>query len=122
MNTKWLLPIACALGLMLPSCVVVSTRCEPGYSDCGEYCADLRNDPRDCGACGASCYAGDACVDGRCVAVCLDDGFQCRSDADCCSDYCASDGVCGCIPGGHYGCAAHYDCCTGYCGRDGFCY
>ena len=42
--------------------------CEPGYSECGDpVCADLANDPLNCGNCLNACAAGESCQNGACV-------------------------------------------------------
>ena len=108
--------------VLVSGCVVQSSPCSPGYTYCGDYCADLRSDPLDCGACGAACAVGDYCYRGYCyVGSCFADGDGCRTHDDCCSGYCASDFRCGCIPAGYGGCRANLDCCSNYCGRDGYC-
>jgi hypothetical protein len=96
--------------------------CGAHLSDCGGYCANLDSDETDCGGCGLSCDVGDFCDQGVCiVGVCTDDGAGCSRDSECCSDYCASDGNCGCIPTGNDGCASSSDCCSGHCAHDGVC-
>ena len=111
-----------ALGVLISGCVVRGPSCPPGYVNCGDYCADLANDDLDCGACGAACRVGDFCSQGLCVVgTCVADGYGCAYASDCCSNYCASDGRCGCIPAGNYGCTQNFDCCSNYCGRDGLC-
>jgi hypothetical protein len=113
--------IALAAAGALGGCVVVET-CAPGLVDCGGYCADLSSDETDCGACGAACAVGDYCDRGICiVGSCLTDGTGCTYDSECCSNFCASDGACGCIPSGNAGCAGAGDCCSGRCARDGVC-
>jgi hypothetical protein len=43
-------------------------RCPAGTVGCGDtQCADLSSDPENCGACGAVCPTGTACVVGECV-------------------------------------------------------
>lgn len=47
-------------------------RCQPGYRDCNGATADgceveVMTDAKNCGHCGVSCAAGEACVEGRCV-------------------------------------------------------
>jgi hypothetical protein len=102
--------------------VTVSNTCGGTLTDCGGYCADLNSSDLDCGACGASCLAGDYCHQGVCiVGSCLTDNSACTFDSDCCSDYCASDGLCGCIPTGNAGCASDTDCCSNNCAPDGVC-
>jgi hypothetical protein len=114
--------IGVLMALVCASCIVVRDPCSPGYTSCGDYCADLAYDARDCGACGASCRLGDYCSQGVCVVgSCIPDGAGCAYDSDCCSRFCASDGVCGCIGRGNYGCALNVDCCSNYCGYDGYC-
>jgi hypothetical protein len=111
------------LGIALSSCVVAAVpACGPGLVDCGGYCADLNADETDCGACQAACPIGDFCGRGLCiVGSCLADDSACGFDSDCCSNYCASDGACGCIPTGRSGCLSPSDCCSGRCARDGVC-
>ncbi|MFO0761322.1 MAG: DNRLRE domain-containing protein [Byssovorax sp.] len=41
--------------------------CEPGYTQCGPYCADLQNDWTNCGACGVLCDKSQPCENGVCV-------------------------------------------------------
>jgi hypothetical protein len=100
---------------------VVTTNCPVGQVSCGGYCADLSRDDLDCGACGYACRVGDFCSGGECVISCYSDASPCSHDLDCCSNYCASDGRCGCIPTNHAGCAGASDCCSGHCARDGVC-
>ena len=59
--------------LMLSACSSEAELC-PGLTDCGGSCADLGNDPENCGSCGQLCEAGQVCVSGGCVAQgCLDE-------------------------------------------------
>jgi len=110
------------VALVLSGCVVRESGCPRGTVDCGDYCADLRYDALDCGACGASCAVGDYCSGGLCyVGSCWPDDSVCGYDSQCCSGYCASDGHCGCMLRGDYGCAANVDCCSSFCGYDGYC-
>lgn len=49
--------------------------CSPGRADCDAQSlngceVDTDNDPRNCGACGTSCLAGEKCVSGRCTQDC----------------------------------------------------
>ena len=117
------LTFAILLGIGSTGCVVSApSNCGPGLVNCGGYCARLSSDETDCGACGAACRIGDYCSEGYCiVGTCFGDASACRHDSDCCSDYCASDGNCGCIPTGNAGCASSADCCSNHCARDGVC-
>jgi hypothetical protein len=118
-NTLPLLALVMATSSM--NCVVVAP-CATGLTDCGGYCADLRSDEADCGGCALSCLAGDFCSQGLCiVGTCAADSTACGHDSDCCANYCASDGLCGCIPTDHSGCAGNLDCCSGHCSRNGVC-
>src|SRR5689334_19694974 len=40
--------------------------CKEGLSECSLKCVDLRLDPRNCGACGHACGAGEVCSAGLC--------------------------------------------------------
>ncbi len=121
-SVQLLAAVGLLLGLAGLTGCSVRTQCARGLVDCGDYCADLSSDETDCGACGAPCAVGDYCDQGVCiVGTCLDDNVACNYDSQCCSNYCASDGLCGCIPTGNSGCATASDCCSGRCARDGVC-
>src|SRR5215211_822280 len=97
--------------------------CPSGWTDCSQapnvpqgtegYCADLRSNTGNCGACGFSCATGETCRDGRCrgtgAAQCADGLTDCDGtcvdlqtnpnncgacDARCASQTC-SNGECG---------------------------
>ncbi len=96
--------------------VTVTPTCGGNLTDCGGDCVDLSSDPYDCGGCGITCGAGDYCDNGQCVVgTCLGDNVACTFDGECCSLYCASDGLCGCIPSNTSGCAGDSDCCSNFC-------
>jgi hypothetical protein len=102
-----------------------STSCsDPSLYDCGDgSCTDFVTDPKNCGGCGIDC-GGGACMKGVCVATdCKTNGAECAMDAECCNDFCKSDGVCGCVPKGSPGCTVDLDCCdlTGSCDGSGVC-
>lgn len=116
--------VVIALGASSTACSVTVTADCGGFTDCGGVCANLSDDPENCGGCGVSC-GGDECVNGACTTVvCVDDGSSCSVDADCCSLFCATDGACGCIANGDSStfCSADSDCCSGNCDlQSGFC-
>lgn len=74
--------------------------CGAGQTSCGNYCANLANDPDNCGACGYLCeepgpYEYGACINGRCEYDCVEGAVYCNGictflDAD--PDNC---GACG---------------------------
>jgi hypothetical protein len=43
--------------------------CTPACSACNGTCADLQNDPANCGTCGNACAVGVACTGGNCGGV-----------------------------------------------------
>jgi hypothetical protein len=105
--------------------------CPPGLTDCGGYCADLRNDPYNCGGCGRACSGGEVCDNGACGCpsgltdcggACVDlasDPNNCGGCGNVCSDptpHCAG-GTCGdpnnCGGGGP--CIFPFICCGGVC-------
>ncbi len=50
---------------------VLGARCEPmgcvsGFRDCDGLCADVANDPNNCGGCGNICPPGESCIMGMC--------------------------------------------------------
>jgi hypothetical protein len=56
--------------------------CASGQASCGNYCADLANDPYNCGNCGYACnqpgpYEYGACVDGQCEYACVQGAIDC---------------------------------------------
>ena len=78
--------------------------CRTGQTACGSYCADLANDPGNCGTCGSACpepgpLEYGACVDGECRYTCFARAVYCDGactflDAD--DDNCGGCGiVCG---------------------------
>jgi hypothetical protein len=75
------------------SFVVPDAGCPPGFTQCGQICADLLNDARHCGGCDAPCPSGvhDACVNGECRCG---EGPICTGGLNC------VDGSCRCIKGG----------------------
>jgi hypothetical protein len=113
------------LGASSTACsVTVTANCGGGLVDCGDKCANLNDDPNNCGGCGISC-GGDECIGGACTTIiCVSDGSSCLVDGDCCSLFCASDGACGCIPNGDSStfCNADSDCCSLNCDfASGYC-
>jgi hypothetical protein len=70
-----------ASGTLLGSCGNYFC-CAGGESSCGSYCADLANDPSNCGACGYVCaeprpYEYGACIDGECRYTCAEGAVYC---------------------------------------------
>ena len=47
--------------VMTPLRAAAALVCPPGRVNCGRTCADLSSDPRNCGACGRVCPAGQTC-------------------------------------------------------------
>jgi hypothetical protein len=43
--------------------------CNPGYTQCGNQCVDLLNDPLNCGTCGNVCLQGYFCSAGQCIGT-----------------------------------------------------
>lgn len=125
--------------------------CGGGICDAGTCAVVLAcipdNDPTQCGSdadCCTTCNPVDhvcgcvdigfACADDvdccngicdgtQCVtATCLDEDVQCFGDNECCSGICnTADGLCGCVVSGGL-CNDNFDCCDGYyCASDGIC-
>ncbi|MBN9168017.1 MAG: hypothetical protein BGO98_13495 [Myxococcales bacterium 68-20] len=105
-----------------------SNQCPAGWTTCPESffpCdVDLKTDPLNCGACGASCPASTfnehfSCVDGQCVMTCSFAGLQPRLDCDG-----VPDNGCETISGTNDNCGAcgvkcpdpDYPCIMGKCG------
>ena len=95
---------------LIPTCM-----CPEGQTFCGAcnggvctgFCADLVNDPRNCGACSAACevtvpQASEACVYGRCERSCRNGWGDCNGNRDDgCETHVAADpkncGGCGIV-------------------------
>lgn len=92
-------------------CAAGQCACPVGWVDCSQapgapqgiegYCANLDDDPRNCGTCGVSCAAGARCANGQCQGA---GGAQCAPGLTDCNGVCvdlASDmnncGACGAV-------------------------
>jgi hypothetical protein len=95
--------------------------CGASQTSCGNYCADLANDPYNCGACGNACeqpgpYEYGACIAGECRYACAEGAVYCNGactflgwDANNCgacgnvcggsTPYCSQGACTGCPPG-----------------------
>ncbi len=56
-------------------------RCTSSFTTCGGRCVDVETDPNNCGACGNTCAAEQACEDNHC---CLPPQAACESVLECC--------------------------------------
>lgn len=71
--------------------------CGPGMVRCGSECTDPKNDPENCGVCGALCAVGRSCVAGVCQLVCSPGQIVCGGRCvDPLTDlrYCGAAGTC----------------------------
>lgn len=71
--------------------------CARGLNCCGDTCADLQNDVRNCGRCGIECPAGYVCSGGACIC-------RVTCDRQCC-DYLAGEVCCRDASSGRLYCA-----------------
>src|SRR5258705_3247011 len=68
----WMVPVFATVGLVVfatfgcGSDSLVGGGCREGLDECSLKCVDLRQDPKNCGACGRACPAGVACSAGVC--------------------------------------------------------
>ena len=117
MNWRLLLGAA-ALVLGLAACGDSSEggdalTCEGETVLCGGACADTSTDPRNCGACGTTCGAGEICDGGACALVCPAGQIACDGgchDVSTSPDHC---GECGNACGAGEACSAGV--CAGGC-------
>lgn len=100
----------CSQACIAGTCQSGAPSCLPPFVLCGPSCADLSNDPSNCGSCGVHCPPGAACSFGACTAfpTCAD-GIQNGNETavDC-------GGSCAPCPAGQ-GCASGNDCQSGLC-------
>jgi hypothetical protein len=83
--------------------------CPTGTSMCGTACVDTESSRTNCGACGTTCEADEACVDGTCGIVCPSGQAECDgicADTETDRRHC---GACGTA------CAAGEACVAGTC-------
>jgi hypothetical protein len=62
--------------------------CQPPTTLCGNVCANLNSDPRNCGGCGKACDAGQRCSAGTCgcpagTTLCCGGDLGCRKPGQC---------------------------------------
>ena len=117
------LAAAVVLAFSSAACTVTtSVSCPASHpDDCGGICVDTYSDPDNCGGCGITCSITEDCIQAVCTPGCFADNVACTADSDCCSNFCASDGLCGCIPTGNSGCLGNVDCCSTVCDVNGTC-
>jgi hypothetical protein len=85
----------------------------PASDRCGDGATTLCGGPLDAAV--SCCTANPNAAGCGSGGSCISDSEACSDSAPCCSDLCASDGFCGCIPNGVPGCAGNFDCCSGFC-------
>jgi hypothetical protein len=74
------LPLLAALALAAAGCKPEKeVICPSDQRLCGDTCASLQSDPKNCGACGTACGTGEGCSLGACVA-CGPGGEGCKAD------------------------------------------
>ncbi len=90
----------CEAGTCVPGCNEQQP-CQNGFTCCEDSCADLLNDPLQCGGCGMACdpipNAETLCAEGECIMGMCDDGFNdCDQNPN---NGCETEGACACTPG-----------------------
>ena len=114
---------ACVAGACSLTCQTGLTRCaaggDAGASEAGTFdagaatCANLRVDNTNCGACGTTCAAGQACANGVCTLTCQTGLTSCPADGgSVCTNTAEDDLHCGnCATA----CAQGRSCVSGVC-------
>lgn len=76
---------------------ILDGACQDDLERCGDTCVDTDSDPENCGACGAPCDDGGACVDGVCQGdpPCPPDGcpLECHAPRIECAGVCVDPGA-----------------------------
>jgi hypothetical protein len=108
-----------ALLALLGSMAAGGCVCRPGTAFCDGECAELSDDPSNCGACGTTCPTG-TCADAQCVPDCLADA-ECDDGSACNGRFvCLSSGLC--APAGFPSCDDGLPCTVDRCvDPDGSC-
>src|SRR5712671_4864498 len=87
------LSIGAVAGVLAVACgsdTLVGGGCREGLSECSLKCVDLGRDPKNCGACGRRCGAGEICAAGVCG---VDTGAGDAGSDVASSDVAAGDGA-----------------------------
>ncbi len=51
--------------------------CSGGTKKCGAICADVNNDPKNCGDCAKACAGDETCSAGSCSLLCVGGATKC---------------------------------------------
>ncbi|HEY7726090.1 MAG TPA: hypothetical protein VH880_12195 [Anaeromyxobacteraceae bacterium] len=118
-NLRLVLPLAVLLTLAASGCgstsKTISDCSLPGSTKCGTppVCVNLQEDQLNCGACGAACAVGKACLAGACTATCAPPLTKCGTGAAAvCADTASDAAHCGTCGNS---CAVGLDCDRGTC-------
>jgi len=84
-----------------------SPACPIGRTCCNGQCANVSNDPMNCGGCGIACTGATPFCDGTCKAApCGVDAAACGAGQSCCGNSCCAAGQICCVNEGPLGNAA----------------
>jgi alpha-tubulin suppressor-like RCC1 family protein len=89
----------------------VNSYCHTGQTNCSGFCFDLQSDAQNCGGCGNTCAAGQACNSGVCGC-----GVGLTSCSGVCRNLAADVGHCGGCSGTGTVCSPGQVCNGGVCG------
>jgi Stigma-specific protein, Stig1 len=90
------------LAAALTGCPETGIVCRNDTTRCGQGCADLKSDQRNCGACGVACQTSQVCQDSACICQsgATDCNGQCvvlatdPNNCGACGKACAADELC----------------------------